>query len=375
MGKLILIVEDEIIIARELEDILHNLGHQVCGFAATAVDAIQKAQECRPDLVLMDIQLRGEDDGIQAAEKIKKLYNIPLIYVTAYADQQILDRAKITEPFGYILKPVEPRNLEVAIAIALYKHQAEKERAELQARLHQAQKMEAISTLAAGIAHNFNNILGAVMFATSMTFDNLPEDSNERENLQIALQGCEKAKNIVSQFLTFSRQAEPNRPTVQLDSIIIETLTSLQESLPSNIVIDRHIEATPGLIAANPIRLKEMLGHLYSNAIYAMQEKGGILEVKLEDLLLNEEQQTAGQSLPPGLYWRLTISDTGHGIDQAIMDRIFDPFFTTKGVGTGLGLGLSVVYGIVRCHEGSIIVSSEPEKGTKFTILLPKVDN
>jgi signal transduction histidine kinase len=375
MGKVILIVEDEIIIARELEDILQDLGHQVCGFAATAADAIQKAQEYRPDLVLMDIQLRGEEDGIQAAEKIKKLYDIPFIYVTAYADQKILERAKITEPFGYILKPVEPRTLEVAIAIALYKHQMEKERVELQVRLHQAQKMEAIGTLAGGIAHNFNNILGAVLFSTSMTLDNLPEDSQERENLQIALQGCDRAKNIVSQFLTFSRQAEPNRLKVQLDSLIIETLASLKESLPSHIVIGLHIEAKSGLIAANPLRLKEMLGHLYSNATYAMQETGGMLEIKLADLCLNEEQKTTGQTLPPGPYWRLTISDTGHGMEQAIMDRIFDPFFTTKEVGTGMGLGLSVVYGIIRSHDGSIMVSSKPDIGTTFTILLPKVEN
>ena len=374
MKKEILIVEDEIIIVREMENLLQNLGHHVCAFAATAADALHQANEYRPDLVLMDIRLRGEEDGIQAAQKIKELYDIPLVYVTAFADQELLDRAKITEPFGYILKPVEPRALEAAISMALYKHQVEHERAALQARLHDVQKMAAIATLAGGLAHNFNNILWAVMGYMELTLLTLAEDSQERENLQTSLQACQRANNIVDQFMTFSRQAEHDRQLIRLDEIIEETLAPLQSLLPPNIAINLHIEKTSGFILANPRRLKEMLGHLYRNALDAMQKTGGTLEVKLADIYTDEGQKISDQYLLPGSYWKLTIRDTGHGMDQEIIPQIFHPFFTTREVGAGLGLGLSVVYGIVRSHNGSIQVFSKPGEGTTFTLFLPKTE-
>jgi signal transduction histidine kinase len=374
MKKEILIVEDEIIIVRELENMLQNLGHHVCAFAATAAEALQKAKDHRPDLVLMDIHLRGEGDGILTAEKIIGLYDIPFIYVTAFADQKLLDRAKVTEPYGYILKPVEQHALEAAIAMALYKHQVEHERAVLQARLHDAQKMAGIATLAGGLAHNFNNILWAVMGYMELTLLTLPGDSQERKNLQTSMQECQRANNIVSQFLTFSRQAEPDRQKIRLDEIIKETLAALQSLLPPNIAINLHIEKTSGFILANPKRLKEMLGHLYHNALDAMQKTGGMLEVTLADIYLDEGQKIPDQYLLPGPYWQLTIRDTGHGMDQEIIPLIFDPFFTTREVGAGLGLGLSVVYGIVRSHNGSIHISSKPGEETTFTLLLPKLD-
>jgi two-component system, response regulator PdtaR len=144
MPENILIVEDEVIIAAGLESIVMDLGYQVCAFAATAAEAIQKVGDCRPDLVLMDIRLKGKEDGIQAAQKIKELYDVPVIFVTAFSDQELLNQAKKAEPFGYILKPVEPRTLEVAMATALYKHQAEKDKLALQARLAQLEKQVAL---------------------------------------------------------------------------------------------------------------------------------------------------------------------------------------------------------------------------------------
>ena len=375
MNKEILIVEDEIIIVRELENILQSLGHQVCAFAATAADALHKVEAYRPDLVLMDIQLRGEEDGIQAAEKIKERYDIPLVYVTAFADQQLLERAKITEPFGYILKPVEPHALEAAISMAFYKHQMEQERTALQARLHAAQKMAAIATLAGGLAHNFNNILWGVMGYIELTLGTLPAESQEKQYLQKSLQECRRASTIVEQFLTFSRQAEPKRLKLRPDDIIKETLASLQKQLSPNIHINLQSEKSRGFILANPERLKEMLGHLCHNALAAMEKSGGMLEVKLAAVSCAAGQEIPDQYLLPGPYWKLTIRDTGHGMDQEILPQIFAPFFTTREVGAGLGLRLSVVYGIVRSHNGSIQVASKLGEGTTFTIFLPKLES
>ena len=144
MPKDILIVEDEIVIVKDLESTLQDIGYHVCAVAATAEDAIQRTRDFQPDLILMDIRLRGKDNGIHAAMEIKKLFDIPVIYLTAFVDQQLIDQAKLTEPFGYIIKPVEPRSLEVAIEIALYKHHAEKERMRLQARLSELEKQVAL---------------------------------------------------------------------------------------------------------------------------------------------------------------------------------------------------------------------------------------
>jgi signal transduction histidine kinase len=259
--------------------------------------------------------------------------------------------------------------------MALYKHQAEKEKTELQAQLAQARKMEAIATLAAGLAHNFNNILMMVMGFTELAILKMPEENKTVKYLQQAWQGCERAKNIVSQFLSFTRSVEPDPQKIQFEPLLKETFAFLNESLPANITSNLDIDTSPGLIVGNPSRLKEMLGHLYSNAVQAMREKGGRIRVKLEEIMLREEQKSPGESLPPGQYWKLTVSDTGRGMDLAVMDRIFEPFFSTEEFGSSLGLGLSVVYGIVRSHYGNITVSSQPDHGTTFTILIPKLEN
>jgi signal transduction histidine kinase len=370
-----MIVEDEFVILQQLEVLLVELGYEVCAKALSGEKAVQEAEEKIPDLILMDINLIGEIDGVEAARQIQTRYDIPIIYVTAFDNPELLARAKVTEPYGYILKPFEPRELNIAIDISLYKHQVKKEKAELQARLHQAQKMEAIGTLAGGIAHVFNNILWAIMGFTELTLNKLIEGSQERKYLERVLQASEKAKNIISQFLAFSRQSEADRQTVQLGLIIEESIQSLRESLPPNIQIKINIRSATDLILANPQRIEEMLRHLYSNALHAIGEKDGVLEITLEDIYLNDQQSTLGQGLTPGPYFKLTIADTGPGMEQSVLDQIFEPFFSTKEVGTGMGLGLSVVYGIVNSHGGNISIASTPGNGAKFTILLPKKNN
>jgi signal transduction histidine kinase len=367
-----MIVEDEFVILQQLEVLLIDLGYEVCAKALSGEQAVQEALEKIPDLILMDINLIGEIDGVEAARQIQAHYDIPIIYVTAFDNPELLARAKVTEPYGYILKPFEPRELLIAIDISLYKHQAKKEKAELQARLHQAQKMEAIGTLAGGLAHVFNNILWAIMGFTELTINKLSLGSQERKYLERVLQASEKAKNIVNNFLIFSRQAEPDRQAVQLGLIIEKSIQSLRESLPPNIRIITNFHSATAMIMANPQRLEEMLHQLYSNAIHAIGEKDGVLEITLEDFFLNDQQSTLGQSLTPGPYCKLTIADNGQGMEQAVQDQIFEPFFTTREVGAGMGLGLSVVYGIVNSHSGNISVASTPGKGATFTILLPK---
>jgi signal transduction histidine kinase len=350
------------------------MGYEVIGEAGSGEEAIQQAHELEPDLILMDINLGAGMDGITAAEKIKKLYGISSIYLTAYAGPQLMERAKFTEPYGYILKPFDPRELQIAIDIALYKHKLEKEKAELQTQLLQAKKMEAIATFAGGIIHEFNNMLWAIMGFTELTLDEVPQGSVAHKNLQQILQSTQRAKNFVAQFFTVSHQTGPERETIQFSQLIEDSLTSLSKSLPGTIKIEKNLENAEGNILSTPDRLQQMLSHLYNNAIYAMREKGGILEVTLEEIYLTEKPATAEQSLNPGPYFRLTVRDTGQGMDRSVVDRIFEPFFTTKKIGEGKGLGLAMVYGIVRGQGGAMNVSSQPGQGTTFTILLPRVE-
>jgi len=370
----ILIVEDEVVLAKDMKETLTAMGYEVVGDGGSGEEAIQQAQALQPDLILMDINLGYGMDGITAAAKIKELYGITSIYLTAYADPQLMERAKLTEPYGYILKPFDPRELQIAIDIALYKHKLEKEKAELQTQLLQAKKMEAIATFAGGIIHEFNNMLWAIMGFTELTLDEVPQGSVAHKNLQQILQSTQRAKNFVAQFFTVSHQTGPERETIQFGQLIEDSLTSLSKSLPGTIKIEKNLENAEGNILSTPDRLQQMLSHLYNNAIYAMREKGGILEVTLEEIYLTEKPATAEQSLNPGPYFRLTVRDTGQGMDRSVVDRIFEPFFTTKKIGEGKGLGLAMVYGIVRGQGGAMNVSSQPGQGTTFTILLPRVE-
>jgi PAS domain S-box-containing protein len=264
----------------------------------------------------------------------------------------------------------EPTILTIARDITERK-EAEKEKALLQAQLKQAQKMEAIGTLAGGIAHDFNNILTPISGYTELALRKIPEDSKARNNLEQVLTAVQRAKGLVQQILTFSRQEGQQRCSLEIKSIIKETLKLLRASFPSTIEIRSYIN-TEGSVIANPTQIHQVMLNLCTNAHHAMRENGGTLEIKLEDIHLTLSESKLAPSLTPGSYVCLTISDTGHGMTREILDRIFEPYFTTKPEGEGTGMGLSVVHGIVKGQGGDIMVESEPEKGTIFKVFFPK---
>ena len=243
----------------------------------------------------------------------------------------------------------------------------------LEDQLLQAQKMEAIGTLAGGIAHDFNNILAAILGYAELASLRVPEDSEVMENLQQCLQAVHRAKDLVRQILTFSRQGKQERKPMDIRPIVKEGLKFLRASLPVTIEIRENIEGNLGVIEADPTQIHQMLMNLCTNAAHAMREKGGILEVSLTRFSLTSEYSSAYPELEAGPYLKLRVSDTGHGMPPEVQRRIFDPYFTTKKVGEGTGLGLAVVHGIVKSYRGGITVSSEPGKGTTFEIYLPGV--
>ncbi len=251
---------------------------------------------------------------------------------------------------------------------------AREEKKELQTQLQNAQKMEAIGTLAGGIAHDFNNILLPIIGYTEMAITDVPQGSLIRKNLGEVLKAAELAKGLVQQILTFSRQSEKERKPLKIQPIIKESLKLLRASLPTTIEIRQNIDNKCGVILADPTQIYQVMMNLCTNAYHAMREKGGILEVTLTEVDIDSPELPSNLDLNPGPYLNLAISDTGHGMDRTVVERIFDPYFTTKGPGEGTGLGLSVIHGIVRSHGGYITVYSEPGEGTTFHIYLPRIE-
>jgi len=251
---------------------------------------------------------------------------------------------------------------------------AEEEREKLETQLRQSQKLEAIGTLAGGIAHDFNNILQPMMGYTEIALSELSPASSMRDGLEQVLSASLRAKELIRQILTISRSAqEQQRIPTDISLIIKEALKLLRSSLPTSVEIRQNIQR--GVALADPTQIHQVLMNLCTNAAHAMDDKG-ILEVRLSHVDLSESDLTDQSivDLKPGPCLRLTVSDTGCGMDASTMEHIFDPYFTTKEVGKGSGLGLAVVSGIVKRHEGAITVRSEPGKGTAFTMYIPGVD-
>lgn len=245
---------------------------------------------------------------------------------------------------------------------------------DLESRLRQAQKMEAIGTLAGGIAHDFNNILTPILGYSEILMESLPAGSQERANEGQVLKAANRAKELVKQILTFSRQTEQERKPVQIYLIIKEALKLLRSSLPANIEIKQYIYVDCCQVLADATQIHQVLMNLCTNAYHAMRDTGGTLTVSLSEEEITPEDYSDNLSLQTGKYIKLAVSDTGHGIDKDLIEKIFDPYFTTKKKGEGTGLGLSVVHGIVKNHHGQITVYSEPGQGTEFHVYLPCIE-
>jgi CheY-like chemotaxis protein/two-component sensor histidine kinase len=232
--------------------------------------------------------------------------------------------------------------------------------------------METIGTLAGGIAHDFNNILTPILGYTDMAREELPEESNLRFDLEQINNAALRGKDLVQQILTFSREVDFEKKPIQIQPIVSEVLNLLKSFFPPGVQIIQDLDLQVGTVLADPTHIHQIIMNLCTNANHAMLQKGGILNIKLDSVAVNKQSAVMVPKLKYGDYIRLSISDTGNGMDIKTKERIFEPFFTRKEVGSGSGLGLSVVHGIVNNYGGAIIVDSEPGKGTVFMIYLPK---
>jgi PAS domain S-box-containing protein len=245
------------------------------------------------------------------------------------------------------------------------------EQRKLEGQLRQAQKMEAIGTLAGGIAHDFNNILAVIMGYTELLQMSLGEDPEHAGHLTAVAEAGVRAKGLVRQILTFSRQEQTEREVMHLDRVVAEAMKFLRSTIPTTIAIHVDLDAKAPAVLADATQVHQIVMNLGTNAWHAMRDRAGRLDVKLKAFDVDQDLAAHMSQLHVGRYTRISVTDTGKGMNEATLSRIFEPFFTTKAVGEGTGLGLSVVHGIMQSHDGAITVYSKPGEGTTFHLYFP----
>jgi PAS domain S-box-containing protein len=317
----------------------------------------------RPVVALIPPDRAGEENGlvgrIRNGERIRNFETVRL----CKDGRQIAVSATIS--------PVQDREGKL-VGVSKIVRDITQQRS-LERQLRQAQKMEAIGTLAGGIAHDFNNILGAINGFAELAKQDAVGNPAVLECLDEVARAGSRATDLVRQILTFSRQSEQQRTHLQLRHIVGEALKLLRATIPSSVQFSINLAADAPVVLADPTQIHQIAMNLGTNAAHAMRGRSGRLEVKLGKIVVDTDMAAANPSLQVGPYALLTISDTGHGMPREVLERIFEPFFTTKAPGEGTGLGLSVVHGIMKAHEGCITVYSQPGQGTTFHLYFPAV--
>ena len=351
----ILIVEDELITAKAIRRSLNRLGYDVLDNVASGEEAIQIISKVRPDLILMDIILDGKMDGIETASEIKNRFNIPLVYLTAHADNATLERAKITEPYSYILKPFEERELHIAIEIAFYKHKMEES-------LLQSEKLKSLGVITAGVAHEFNNIL-AVIMGNAELLNRVKDDKKLETGLNAIIKASDDGAQIVKRMITYAKAggSTSNYLLTDINYLIREVIDFTMprwKNIAQSEGLYNYLD-TEGMkeipeVFCNPTELREVFVNLINNSLDAMPD-GGRISFSTES-----DENTVFVS----------ISDTGKGMPEDVKKKIFDPFFTTRRP-LGTGLGMSCAYSIIKSHGGKIEVESEVGEGTTINLNIP----
>ena len=328
--------------------------------------------------LLREYWLRGGEDAlIHAADLGKKLVhdNLPPEDIGEFQQQALLALGRDIPATGLeeVAERITPPLLEVLVAYGLaFREQIEQRYHHLfQKHLEQDDKMQALGTLSAGIAHDFNTILGVILGYTEMTLDLAPVDAPAHRNLQQIMAATLRARDLVARILAFGRRDEVCKIPMRIADSLDESLAMLEVVLPPNVVLRTELAHPDLMVLADPSEVQQLIMDLTINAVHAMAERG-VITFALDAVIFDATTSPPLPELPPGEYVRFRVRDTGCGIPRAIADRIFEPFFTTKAVGQGSGLGLSVVYGIVQRMGGAITVKSELGHGAEFEMLYPR---
>jgi PAS domain S-box-containing protein len=359
---------------------IHRVGQCLCGLAARDRRAVYSRNIHTDPRCTFEECKRAGFSSLVALPLISGGQVIGVLGMGSFAERAFEERSAFLEALGgeiaiglnnaILFEKAQGDALELQIRLNQIQ-EAEKEKETLTVQLQQAQKMEAIGTLAGGIAHDFNNILTPIIMGSEMAKMSVPEENPAYPILEKILEAGMRAKDLVQQILIFSRQSDLEKKPLKMVPILKETLKLARASLPSTIEIRQDIQAEQDTVLANPTQIHQVMMNLFANAAHAMRENGGLLEVTLREEFLDESFAAGLPDLTPGRYLRMSVKDTGHGMDRTIMDRIFNPFFSTKVRGEGTGLGLSIVHGIIKSYGGEILVESRPGEGTTFTLYIP----
>ena len=483
----IAVVEDEYIVALDIKNFLERSGYRVSGLFPSGDELLARMDELGPDLVLMDIKIRGSLDGVETAKIVHDRWKTPVILLTAFADDETIARAKLTQPFAYILKPFEERELRTSIEIALYRAGMERrlrdseerfrrlfqegisgnfladaqdrvieanaafrrligleadaplprlreifhdsaswesfkaglarsrrveaaelalrkpgggelivlanaalltdgdgnaagiqgefsdltDRRVLEERLGQSQKMEAVGRLAGGVAHDFNNILTAVLGYANLLSESAEKYPELKDDVEGIRKAAAKAAALTRQLLAFSRQQPVAPKNLALNALVGDMERMLRRLLTEEISLSFDLGEGLPEIFADPTHVEQVVVNLVVNAKDAMPGGGRLLvSTRLESLAA--PRAVGLETLAPGRYAALSVRDSGGGIASEILPRIFEPFFTTKARDKGTGLGLSTVYGIAKQAGGAVGVSSASGEGSTFTVYFPE---
>jgi signal transduction histidine kinase len=380
----IMIVEDERIVALNLKQRLIRLGYDVSAVVTSGEKALAAIAANPPDIILMDIHIDGDIDGIDTASRIPPELHLPVVYLTAYSEEATLERARETRPYGYLLKPFSERELHATMQMVLERRRADISlreaahslgdqletesamRRQVEQALLQSQKMEAIGELTGGVAHDFNNLLTPIIGGLDMLQRCGFGEAREKRIIEGALMSAERAKTVVQRLLAFAR-----RQPLQAGSVdVAELLSGMRDLVASSaaplVAVDLNVE--PGLAPchADANQLEMAILNLSVNARDAMPN-GGTLTIAARTDRVGPSHRS---NLPPGDFLLLSVTDDGVGMDDATRERAIEPFFSTKGVGKGTGLGLSMVHGLASQLGGAMTVSSALNHGTTVELWL-----
>ena len=382
-AKRIMEVEDEAIVAFDIQTRLEEKRYEVPAVLATGEEAIQYAGELKPDLILMDIHLAGDVDGTQAAEEIHRLYDIPVVYLTAFSDEQTLERAKAAAPFGYMLKPFEDKKLHTTIEIALYKNQTDREKEQLEAQLSQARKMEAIGRLTAGMAYHFTNILQGIQGNIDLAMLRAPDEL--RPYLDSADYDTQQAAQIIKQLLAFYQRENVEFQPISPESLVDEVAATCRDVFARNrrrgLEFDVQIEGELLPVSGDVSQLRQGISNLCTNARDALEAlpqedtRTARILLKAEIQEITTPPQSAHGHVGTGRFISISVSDNGIGMDAAMQEHLFEPFYSSGDIERGTGLGLSTLYTIISEHKGWLHCESELNRGTTITIFLPIIES
>ena len=340
----------------------------------SGLEGLERAKTESPAAILLGIGA-PETERHSVCKRLKSDENtqqIPVIMMMeAQSDPNSYNKGLEAGADAFLNQPINRADLNAQIRMVLRVDALEKETTQLKKQVQQAQKMEAIGTLAGGIAHEFNNILFPIIGYTEMSMYDIPEDSKTRKNLASVLKAADRAKGLIQQILNFSRKGNQEKILLKIQYVLKETLNLLRASLPATIEIRQTIDNACAPVAADPSEIQQILMNLSTNAYQAMEEKGGVLEVTLSEVIIDSSDASSNPDLSSGSYLHLAVKDTGHGFETDQIKHIFDPNYRINSQNEGIRTGLGMVYEIVQSYNGYMDVDSEPGQGTTVSIYLP----